>query len=164
MAYTRKTPKVVEQVQKPVIDIDIAEKFVEAGKETESFLCDISRGGELPSVQKLTACVHAVGGVLHEQLMEMAQKPEHHEIIVDGTIKIFKSIAEQRLEYVPAEYDKKEGLTPAYVVLTDTSSASRKECTVEESEVIIRRSAICYGLVSGMARAAGEAMKEENEK
>lgn len=163
MAYSRKTAKVEEP---ELTGQMVGDLFINGAKDTEKFIRDMNEDGELQSVQEITASVHAVGAVLHEQLMEMAQKPEHRDLIVEGTIEIFKGMAEQRLDYVPAEYDKKtDTVIKAHAQYRDVKGDVKDaSVTLVEASNIIRRTGICYGLVSGMARAASEALREEDEK
>lgn len=163
MAYERKTKKEVapKTALQPTPNFEkaMAEELLTAAKESEFYFASVCEGKvreDLPTAQEVVAGLHTVGVALHEQLVEMAQKPEDRDIIIDGTVKLFKGLSDGRLRMHSDEKD-------AYVIQTDiTDSQRRIEKTVEEADQVIRRSAICYGLVSGLARAAAESLREEN--
>jgi hypothetical protein len=157
MAYTRKnnTPAPVKQELKTAEQV--SKNFIETADLCEAIYQDENkRPGELQSAQEIVAGLHMIGVGLHEQLEELVEdNPSQLPVIRDGVLSIFRGISAGKLVLVE---DKKKD--DAYVVFDQGDRTT--EMTVDESSKIIRRTAIGYGLVSGMSRAAAEAMREEN--
>ena len=154
MAYIRKTKVTPQDLTVTPFIVSLASEFLNVAKVGEQHIADTSAGGVLPTSTEIVAGLHAVGGALYDQLMDLADTPEDKQKIVDGTVTIFKGIAAQRLRFHQDEKD-------SYVAHTDMETNQRIEKTVDEANTTILRSAICYGVVSGLARSAAESIRDE---
>ncbi len=158
MTYTRKKPQAAHA---PALTYEQVEKsFVDDAKEVEKFYEEIDQHGDTVTVQEMVAGVHMVGTILHEKLMDLSTDPRDQQVLVDGVIKIFKDVADQSMVFKPDTNDPHVVYRPNPILNPD----HQIEITGQEANQIIRRTALCYGLVSGMGRAAAEAMREDNGK
>ena len=154
MAYIRKTKVTPQDLTVTPFIESLSSEFLNVAKVGEQHIADASAGGVLPTSTEIVEGLHAVGGALYEQLMDLAVTSEDKQKIVDGTVTIFKSIADQRLCFHQDEKD-------SYVVHIDMETNQRIVKTVDEANTTILRSAICYGVVSGLARSAAESIRDE---
>ena len=154
MAYIRKTKVTPQDLTVTPFIESLSSEFLNVAKVGEQHIADASAGGVLPTSAEIVEGLHAVGGALYEQLMDLAVTSEDKQKIVDGTVTIFKSIADQRLCFHQDEKD-------SYVVHIDMETNQRIVKTVDEANTTILRSAICYGVVSGLARSAAESIRDE---
>ena len=154
MAYQVKKRKEAEQAPTP--GQIIGREFVSMADQSNEMLTNMESGPTLPTAGDIVATLHSIGVGLHDKLEELLEDEAHREPLIRGAMAIFSGCADTQLVHDTTPL----GVTR--ITRKDTNLGTSKEVSPEEAAQIIRRSAICYGLVSGLARAAGEAIHAED--
>lgn len=154
MAYQVKKRKEVEPTPTP--DQIIGREFVAIADQSNELLTNLESGPTLPTAGEIVSTLHSIGVGLHDKLEELLEDESHREPLIRGAMAIFSGCADTQLVHSTTPL----GVT--CITRKDTNLGTTREVSPEEAARIIRRSAICYGLVSGLARAAGEAIHAED--
>lgn len=136
-------------------EIGFHDVFVEvvlgAAKDTENRILNNVDTDLLISNPTGTAMgLFGIGVSLHEKLIEMSIDPQVQSDIVSSSVGMFQTLATRRLT-LDEEQEKQ----------SDNYQYAPSGLAVDQ---VIRRTAICYGLVSGLTMAASNKIRDDNDR